>query len=73
MIHFWLSSSSNIRSKVYRIYEERYVAQINTCNRVYNMGVIIDPVLPRGYKSDWLAPQEEVCTIFANEEQRLIE
>lgn len=37
------------------------------------MGMIIDPVLPRSYKSDWLAPQEEVCAIFANEEQRLIE
>ena len=37
------------------------------------MCVIIYPVLSRSDKSNWLASQEEVCTIFAYEEQRLIE
>ena len=37
------------------------------------MCVIIYPVLSRSDKSNWLASQEEVCTIFAYEEQWLIE
>ena len=58
MVHFWLSSSSNIRSKVCRIYEERYIAQIYTCNSVYDMGMIIYLVLSESDKSDWFTPQE---------------
>ena len=65
MVHFWLGGAGNIRSKVCRIYEECYISQINATNSVYDVCVIIYPVLSRSDKSNWLASQEEVCTIFA--------
>ncbi len=37
------------------------------------MGMIIYPVLTGSDKSDWLTSQEEICPIFADEEQRFIE